>query len=100
MFNALFVTLREFAELLLIAQAATGYLRQAGRADLARGIPRAMTLGVALGAALSAWAASHPWDPRVSAAISILFAIVVLFITSGMMSSAQIIRSRMQLAAH
>lgn len=99
MFNALFVTLREFAELLIIAQAAIGYLRGAARSDLARGVPRAMVLGVLAGAALSAWAVSHTWDPRVSAGISILFAVAVLFLTSSMLSSAQIIRSRMQLAA-
>jgi len=98
MFNALFVTLRELAELLIIAQAATGYLRAAGRGDLARRIPRTMGMGVLAGVALSAWASVHPWDPRVSASISILFAVAVLFLTSGMLSSAQIIRSRMQLA--
>jgi len=99
MFNALFVTLREFAELLLIAQAAAEYLRSASRSDLARGIPRAMLLGVAAGVALAAWAVTHPWDPRLSAGISVLFAMAVLFLTTSMLSSAQIIRSRTELAA-
>ena len=99
MFNALFVTLREFAELLLIAQAAGEYLRKASRGDLARGLPRAMGLGVLAGAALSAWAAVYPWDPRLSAGISALFAAAILFLTTSMLSSAQIIRSRTHLAA-
>jgi len=99
MFNALFVTLRECAELLLIAQAAAEYLRNAARADLARGLPGAMVLGVLAGAALSAAAAVYPWDPRLSAGISALFAAAILFLTTSMLSSAQIIRSRTQLAA-
>ncbi|CAN5524108.1 hypothetical protein BH10PSE18_BH10PSE18_16070 [soil metagenome] len=99
MYDAFLVTLRETAELLLIAGAMCAYLNRAGRPGMKRNVAAGMALGI--GAAfcftfLLPRAASI--DPRWDPSFTVIAAIGVLIVALGMAASTQRIRTRIQLA--
>ncbi len=96
-FNAFIVTLREAAELLLIAEALRAYLQHEGQQ---RAMPRlyvGLVTGVLLGSCLALWLSSLPWDPRVSAVATIVLGLFIMTLASGMLATARAIHSRIQI---
>lgn len=92
MLDAFFVTLRELAELLLIAGAMRLCLQQNGRQDLAPLVLPSASVGVAAALGLSAWAVTSEMPQEAVAIATVIFAAGVLLLTTGMLSSAQGIR--------
>ncbi|MDY0743966.1 FTR1 family protein [Paucibacter sp. R3-3] len=96
MFNAFLVTLREIAELLVIAEGLRAYLRHENQRHRLRQVHVGMISGALLGVGLSTWLIELSWDAMPRAAISAAIGATVLMLATGMLSSVRSLQSKVQ----
>lgn len=93
-FEAAFIVLRESAEVLLLGQAATLGMAQAGHPELKQRYHLGTFAGIACGLALGAWLGPRLAESALAGTIGLVFMVSVVALTCTLLSSA------MRLQAH
>ena len=97
MFDVFAITLREFAELVLIVGSLGVYLHKTGRGDLLGCIGWGVAIGLVPASALALVLIDATFGSAIEAALAILMACGMLAMAIGMGASAGTIRGRVQL---
>lgn len=97
MLNVFALTLRELAELLLIAETLNLCLRQNGRQELFRWVVAGGAAGMLLAGLLATrWTGRGGLGEGTTAAVTVVVALLVMALTTGMLSSVTLLRQRVE----
>src|SRR6218665_1677750 len=96
LFDAFVITFREIAELYVIVESIRLNARQQGRVDLMQRLEQPLVAGVCAAFALAALFGNMTVEKPVEAILTILFALAIIAMSVGMLSSVRSIRSHVQ----